>query len=287
MNRAIVFKVIMKGKTMKNKTLAFILSAALLAGLLSGCSALSQRIEHYSSGKEECSLNTDNVTQFTYQEKNYTILENTASKENLGNWVGYIRKLAILDADGKILLQQDTEKTTIRSLADLADMPAAAYIVPFLNVYACQDETAQKLLVDANGEYHKAIPSDSVTDSDDVFHYDRQQTVASDGDFSVNPQDCTQLIRADQVYQITDKIVSDGEVGEYLAIIAKTIVFDKDTKLEIPKKDLDTIDWDGTGLNKQKRENWFYGEVHTIQNTDESDSVAVEINSEYRIATSR
>jgi hypothetical protein len=276
----------MKGKTMKNKTLAFILSAVLLAGLLSGCSVISQKIEQYSSGKEECSLNTDHVTQFTYQKKYYTMLEDTVSKEDLGSCVGYIRKLAVLDANGKILLQQDAEKTTIKSLADIADtQPDAAYMIPFLNVYACKDKTVQELLVDANGEYHKAIPSDSVTDSDDVFDYSKQRAVTLDGEFSVNPQDCTQLIRADQVYQITDNTVPDEQVGEYLDMIAKSIVFDKDTKLEIPKKDLEAIDWDGNGSSTQKRENWFYGEVHAIQNTDASDSVAVEINSEYRIAT--
>ncbi|OCN02663.1 hypothetical protein A7X67_18970 [Clostridium sp. W14A] len=61
---------------------------------------MSQKIELYSSGKEECSLNPDNATQFTYKEKYYTILEDTGSKENLGRWVGCIRKLAVLDADG-------------------------------------------------------------------------------------------------------------------------------------------------------------------------------------------
>lgn len=271
---------------MKNKTLAFILSAVLLTGLLSGCSVISQKIEQYSNGKDECSLNTENIAQFTYQEKSYTILEDTVSKEELGSWVGYIRKLAVVDKNGKILLQQDTEKTTIKSLADIADtQPDAAYLIPFLNVYACKDETIQELLVDANGEYHKAILSDSVTDSGNVFDYNKQRAVTLDGEFSVNPQDCTQLIMADQVYQITDQIVPDNQVGEYLDIIAKSIVFDKDTKLEISQKDLNAIDWDGTGSSKQPRESWAYGEVHAIQNTDASNSVAVEINSEYRIAT--
>ena len=273
---------------MKNKTLAFILSAVLLSGLLSGCSVLSQKIEQYSSDKEECSLNTDNVTQFTYKEKNYTILEDTVSKEDLGNWVGYIRKLAVLDANGKILLQQDTEKTTLKSLADIADtQPDAAYMIPFLNVYVCKDGTVQELLVDANGEYHKAIPSDSVTDADHVFDYSKQQSVTSDGEFSVNPKDCTQLIMADKVYQITDKTVPDEQIGDYLDVIAQSIVFDKETKLEIPKEDLLKMDLDGKGSSKQQRESWAYGEVRAIQNTDVSNSVAVEINSKYRIATCR
>jgi lantibiotic immunity protein len=278
----------MKGKTMKNKILAFILFAVLLTGLLSGCSVLNQKIEQYSRDKEVCSLNTDNVTQFTYKDKNYTILEDTVSKKDLGNWVGFIRKLAVLDANGKILLQQDVQKITIKTLVDIADtQPDAANMILFLNVYACKDEAAQELLVDANGEYHMAILSDAITDSNHVFDYSKQQSFTSDEEFSVNPQDCTQLIRADQVYQITDKIVSNEQVSEYLDIIAKSIVFDKDTKLEIPTKDLEVIDWDGKGLSTQKRENWFYGEVHAIHNTDAADSVAIEINSKYRIATCR
>ncbi|WP_134217944.1 NisI/SpaI family lantibiotic immunity lipoprotein [Pelotomaculum sp. FP] len=55
----------------------------------------------------------------------------------------------------------------------------------------------------------------------------------------------------------------------------------------MPEKDLGQIDWNGKGPSTQKRDNWSYGEVHAIQNADVSDSVAVEINSEYRIAISR
>jgi hypothetical protein len=255
---------------------------------MTGCSVIENKIKEYSSDKEECSLNTDNVTQFTYEEKNYTILEDTVSKEDLGNWVGYFKKLAVLDANGKILLQQDLDTTILKTLADLADTyPDATYMIPFLNVYLYKDEIGEELIVDANGEYHKAILSDSITESDDVFHYDRQQAVAVNGDFSVNPQDCTQLIRAYKVYQITDEIIPDEQLGDNLGILAKSIVFDKDTKLEIPQEELGQIDWNGDGASKQNRENWSYGEVHAIQNTDASDSVAVKINSEYRIAACR
>ena len=271
---------------MKNRTLIFILSAVLLSGLLSGCSLVSQKIEQYSSDKEECSLNSDNVTQFTYKENSYTILDDTVSKEDLGNWVGYIRKLAVIDAKGKILVQQDTEKTTIRTLADIADKePNAFTVIPFLNVYESKDSTEKGLIVDANGGYHKAILSDSITDSDNVFDYSKQQSTTSSEGFSVNPQNCTQLISADKVYQITDKTVPDEQIGEYLDVIAQSFVFDKETKLEIPKEDLLKMDWDGNSSSKQQRDSWAYGQVRAIQNTDISNSVAVEINSEYRIAT--
>jgi hypothetical protein len=273
---------------MKNKMLDFILSAVLLTCLLSGCSILSQKIEQYSSDKKECSLNSENVTQFTYKEKSYTILEDTVTKDGLGSWVGYIRKLAVIDANGKILLQQDTDKTTFKTVADIADKePNAFAVIPFLNVYESKDSNENGLIVDANGSYHKAILSDFVTDADNVFDYSKQHSATSTGEFSVNPQNCTQLISADKVYQITDKTVPDKQIGEYLDVIAESIVFDKDTKLEISKKDLGKIDWDGNGASMQKRESWSYGEVCSIKNADVSNSVAVEINSEYRIATCR
>lgn len=271
---------------MKSKTLGFIVSDVLLSYLLSSCSLLSQKMEQYSSDKEKCSLNSDNVTQFIYKEKSYTILDDTVTKEDLGSWVGYIRKLAVIDAKGKILLQQDIEKTTIKNLSDIADKePNAFAVIPFLNVYESKDSTENGLIVDANGGYHKAIQTDAVKKSDQVFDYSQKQSEAESGNFTVNPKDCTQLIRADKVYQITDQTISDKQIGEYLDVIAQSIAFDKETKQEIPKKDLIKMDWNGS--SKQQRESWAYGEVHAIQNSDVSNSVAVEINSKYRVAVCR
>ncbi len=42
----------------------------------------------------------------------------------------------------KILLQENVETVTFQSLADLAEKaPEAAYIIPFLNVYAALTQT--------------------------------------------------------------------------------------------------------------------------------------------------
>ena len=274
---------------MNKKQYAFITLAVLLTSLfISGCSVVERISKEYSKDKEEGYLNSKNVTQFTYDEKEYTILEDTVKREDVGGWVGYIRKLVVLDADGTILLQEDTGTTTLKTMADISDtQPNAAYMISFYNVYDCKADAEHGLIVDVNGKFHKAILSDSITDSDDIFHYDRQQPMTSAEHFSVNPDNCTQLMSGDKVYQITDEIVSDEQVGEYLDIIAESIVFDKETKLQIPQDELWDIDWDGDESSAQKRENWSYGDVHAIQNTDVSDAVAVEINSEYRIATCR
>lgn len=267
------------------KKTSLLLSILLLISLFAtGCSVFEAGVKEYSKDKEECVLNTDNITQFTYKGENYTILENTLSNAELGEWVGYIRKLAVVDSEGKILLQQDTEKATFKSLADIADSePKAAYIVPFLNVYIIKDGDKQGLIVDANGGYHKAIPTSSVQDTDDIFHYE-QQAETTGGEFTVNPQNCTQLLCGDKVYQITEEVIPYEKVGEYLDVIAESYTFDDNTKLKIPKKDLLKIDWFGTGEHSQKREQWSLGDICEISGVDVSDSVAIEINSEYRVA---
>ena len=119
-------------KTMIKKMILLVVAILLMGASMTGCSVLEKGIDEYSKDKEECVLNTDNVTQFTYKGDSFTILDDTLSNSELGEWVGYIRKLAVIDSNGKILLQQDTEKATFKTLADIADSkPDAAYIIPF------------------------------------------------------------------------------------------------------------------------------------------------------------
>ena len=242
-------------------------------------------IDEYSKDKEECVLNTDNVTQFTYKGDSFTILDDTLSNSELGEWVGYIRKLAVIDSNGKILLQQDTEKATFKTLADIADSkPDAAYIIPFLNVYTVKDGNTQELIVDVNGGYHKAILNRFVTDKDTIFRYNQKTEATAEGEFTINTQNCTQLLCGDKVYQITDETVPYENIGEYIDIIAESYTFDNDTKLQIPKEELYHIDWSGKEKSSQKREQWTIGGIYEILHKDRTDSVAVEVNSEYRVA---
>ena len=67
-------------------------------------------------------------------------------------------------------------------------------------------------------------------------------------------------------------------------IIAESYTFDNDTKLQIPKEELYHIDWSGKEKSSQKREQWTIGGIYEILDKDRTDSVAVEVNSEYRVA---
>ena len=270
---------------MIKKMILLVVAILLMGASMTGCSILEKGIDEYSKDKEECVLNTDNVTQFTYKGDSFTILDDTLSNSELGEWVGYIRKLAVIDSNGKILLQQDTEKATFKTLADIADLePDAAYIIPFLNVYTVKAGNTQELIVDANGGYHKAILNSSVTDKDNIFRYNQKVEAAAEGDFTINTQNCTQLLCGDKVYQITDETVPDENIGEYIDIIAESYTFDSETKLQIPKEELYHIDWSGKEKSSQKREQWTIGGIYEILDKDRTDSVAVEVNSEYRVA---
>lgn len=85
---------------MNKKRIMFVLFAFIVCAALAGCS-LQDKIKEYSSDKEQCYLDTENVTRFSYKGNNYTILADTVSNGGLGEWIGYIRQLAAIDEKGK------------------------------------------------------------------------------------------------------------------------------------------------------------------------------------------
>lgn len=253
-----------------------------ICAMASGCSVVQDQIKENSSDKEQCILDEENVTKFTYRNKCYIILDDTVANENLGEWVGYIRKLAVVDENGKILMQEYIEDATFHTLADISDnAPNAKYIIPFLNVYAVPND-ASYLIVDVNGGYHKAIPSKQLTDTDSVFDY-KSAAEKSTGDYNINPQNATQVISGDRIYQVTSEIVEKDQLGSYLDVMAKKVTFNADTKIPLTKEELNKIDWAGNSTG-QKRESWFYVDVCVISGTDTQEAIAVKVNNQYYIA---
>lgn len=248
---------------------------------LAGCS-LQGKIEEYSSNKERCYLNTEDVTQFSYIGNDYTILEDSISNGDLGEWIGYIRQLVAIDETGKVLFQENMEAATFQTLADLADKaPEAAFIIPFLNVYAAPN-TDDYLIVDVNGGYHKAVISENIKDADTIFDFkDIEQSVSAK--FEINPENATQLLYAGTVYQITSNTISKDALGSYIDILAESVTFDTDTKIPLSQEDLNSIDWYAVSSG-QGREQWLYTDVYEIYGTDKTEAVAVKINNCYYIA---
>lgn len=72
----------------KNRKMVIVfLFAFVLCFSLAGCT-LQDRIEEYSSGKEQCYLNTENVTRFSYKTFMPRILGTTINETYMGHdWV--------------------------------------------------------------------------------------------------------------------------------------------------------------------------------------------------------
>ena len=206
------------------KMMMALLFAFVICFSFAGCS-LQDKIKEYSSDKEQCYLNAEDVTQFSCKGNDYTILEDTVSNGGLGEWIGYIRQLTAVDETGKVLLQENMEAAAFRTLADLADKaPEAAYIIPFLNVYAAPN-TDDYLIADVNGEYHKAVRKETIKDTDTVFDFrDTEQSMS--GKFEINPENATQLLCDGMIYQVTSDTVSNDELGSCIDIPAESVTFD-------------------------------------------------------------
>lgn len=253
-----------------------------LCAILVSCSTIKDRITEYSSYKEQCFLDSEDVTKFIYNGNSYSILDDIVSNENLGEWIGYIRQLAAVDEEGTILVQENIEDISFETLTDLADKaPDAKYIIPFLNVYAAPND-ASYLIIDVNAGYHKAVPSRQITDIDCIFNF-KAATEKSSGRYEINPQNATQLICGNKIYQVTSELVSKEKIGIYIDILAEKVTFDAETKIQLTKDELNKVEWSGTS-SRQKRENWFYMDVHEIFSIDRSEAVAVKVNNQYYVA---
>lgn len=257
-----------------------IIFTVVSGGVLTGCS-LQDKIKEYSKDKEECLLNSENVTQFTYKGDSYTILEEKVPNSSLGAWVGYIRKLTVVNEEGKILSQENTETADLSLVTDIEDNDFQdTYVIPFLNVYAAPNDDTF-LIVDARGEYHKAILSRDVTEAHEIFQY-KAGGESEGGSFELNPQNATQLIRNDTIYQVTSESVSQEELGNFLDMIAEHVTFDVDTKLPLSNEELMQFDWSGT--ESGKREDRIYQKIYEISGVDSNEAIAVEVNNKYYLA---
>ena len=141
---------------------------------------------------------------------------------------------------------------------------------------------ASHLIVDVNGGYHEAVPSDQLTAEDAIFDF-KAAAENTSSSYEVNPQNATQLTYGDRTYQVTEEIVPTEQLGAYLDILNETVTFDMDSKRPLSKEELNRIDWAGTSAGQQ-RERWFYMDVYEISDTNPADAVAVKVNNQYHIA---
>ena len=104
----------------KNRKMVIVLLFAFVVCFsLAGCS-LQEKIKEYSSDKEQCYLDAENVTQFSFKGNDYTILEDTVSNGGLGGWAGFSSPIRVGDATGKALLKENIGAASLGTLYGLA-----------------------------------------------------------------------------------------------------------------------------------------------------------------------
>ena len=92
------------------------------------------------------------------------------------------------------------------------------------------------------------------------------------------------MLCGDKVYQITDETVPDENIGEYIDIIAESYTFIVKQNYKFPKRNYIILIGAEREKSSQKREQWTIGGIYEILDKDRTDSVAVEVNSQYRVA---
>lgn len=244
---------------------------------LTGCS-LQEKIDEYANDKEQCSLNHEDITKVSCQNEEYVILEDKATKDEVGEWIGVIRQFAVVDENGVIVAQEKMELPLMNTFERIKEEGEnEAYVIPFLNVYSSLTSEDVRM-IEINDEYYKAVKASSKKASDEVFVFEKARYRLNDG-FVINPENATQLLYGDDVYQVTSNVVENEELGKYIDVLAKRVVFDRKTKRPLSKEELQKIDWYGD--QNQEREQWVYTKIYEINGRDQSEEIAVEINGVY------
>lgn len=257
-----------------------ILGALIAATLsLAGCGARESTLQ-------PCALDPDNAAKFTCGNVAYVILDDTASPDDAGAWVGRLHVNAAVDANGRVVAQQSLVDTLLLNMEKLADAaPDAVGIVSYANVYepknaATPDELPRPvLIVDVDGVQHRAIRSDRVTSGDRLFDpaaaaATSQRTPSS---FAIDPENATRLVADGTLYRVGDEAVAEGELGAYVGIVAASVTYDAETLRPLSDEELAAIDWTGESSDEQRKTR-FYGEVRALKDTDLSDALAVEVD---------
>ena len=100
------------------------------------------------------------------------------------------------------------ETTSHKEMATFAGYISNRESVTFTKLANHTDVTAEGtyMIVDVNGGYHEAVPSDQLTAEDKIFDF-KAAAENTSSSYKVNPQNATQLTYGDRIYQVTEETV--------------------------------------------------------------------------------
>lgn len=230
-------------------------------------------------GKEHCILDKEDVTRFTYHLSSYTILEDVVSDSEVEECIGYIHKFALVDANGKVVQEENTNLKGLFSLAGYVKKDAdIKYVIPFINVY--RSESAGKLYVDVDGKTHIAKLSEQCTKDDIIYDFaNHKNNKDRIGEFKIDSENVTKIISDNKIYEIKNQLVAHNQLENFLGTISENIMFDVHTKKQ--------VDTDFLQNKSDQYERWVIQDVFSLQGKDIESCIAVKINGQYYIAQSQ
>ncbi len=199
--------------------------------------------------KVKCTIKAGDVITISYKDKEYVVLDEEISANDLGDWVGYIYQ----NISG----------------------------VMFATVYQDKEDESF-IVVAADNLFYRAIEKDKLTDDRVVLVIEESKQLSETNgqqEVSVNAANVTEIIYGDKVYGITEEKVDREHLGNFIASIAKYMVYDMENLTEVEKEEYTKIDWDGGDNGRYAVR--VYGNVYHVKDTEE---LGVEVNGVYYIA---
>lgn len=256
--------------------------AAILCISAAGCGLLKEAVKRNREGKEQCTVNEEDASRFYMGNKEYTILEDTLGRDQLGDWIGYIQKYVYLNDQNQVVLEKEIEEN-LTNMADLGkELPENSdCMVTFLNVFQLKDsQTEDDVVIDVGNGFHKAVTHPDDEQKSRIISFERIEAEGAD-DWKVNSRNCRALLRENQIYEITDIQVPEASDGKYLGNSGEHYIFDNNTGRAIPRADLMEIETVPGRLSRQQRMDWYYGGIYSLPGVEEEEAVAVKINDQF------
>ncbi|HEL0601838.1 TPA: NisI/SpaI family lantibiotic immunity lipoprotein [Streptococcus equi subsp. zooepidemicus] len=199
--------------------------------------------------------------QFTYKGNDYTIMNQIVDENDLGALKESFFKTLVIDTNTQKIIRKSNSDTI--SLA-------------YTGLYNLNDGLA----ISVNNSYYKVSLSSDLKSKNEMLSLEVFKNNSAGGKLAIDSSDCRIVKFNNRKFRISSEVVSDDKLKELLGVIADSKTFILDTGKEIPKSELNKIDYFGSNSDED-REVWDYGEVYSL---DKKDVIAVEINAEYRIA---
>lgn len=145
--------------------------------VFTGCSIVEKLQEERRADKSKGEMLESDARQFTFENIAYTILNETARREDISLWIGITSNLCFLNKEYEIL-----KTSSILSYKDYLNeikkgIPEETYyIVKLGNIFKLKDN---RITIDVDGEFHVAKPSNSLSAEDKIIEI---ETYTSDGE---------------------------------------------------------------------------------------------------------